>query len=963
MADILTTLSARIDELAEQTKKLADSVSSAGSQMGNSMSAFDRALRQAEEETAKVGVKLKGLDSAFSSVGHGAKSFRELSDATGYSQNQLKAFQRVLNAAGDDLDGLARSSGLSADKLRELRTALNDVARSQAQVNSQVQRTTQAQGRASHGGTMRSLMGGIESISAYAIAAAGVVGGLAGAFAAGIGEQTEVDRLADSIKGLTGSYESALPVVQEFKDLHDETGATEQQMASAVRALVTSGFDYTRDSLKSLIGVANASGMSIDQLADKMRGFANGRLTSFRELGITAKQVGNEIEMTYDGQTTKIANTQAALEAYLVALGNTKFADFQNQTQNISTALDQLEGTFAELSASFLSTDGAFGSAVIDSINALSSALDKNSGIFITLRETVNTFTVMFREWTAEVAAAADDSFGDVSDDAATTLNAFDELAGGAVASFTLINEVLTNFGSSAVGVFDMVGKSIGGLLAIVRSVVSDAVTLLGYLGDRIGSTAHKLVEMGSAIKSMDFDRLRDTVQSFGNAPKMEALQTGTVIKAAFEDIKRSASATGTSLVAATAGAWEKGQQAAMRYFAKVDEAKKKAQSAEAEATRISGKATRSSMLAPAAASSSSKSSGTSAADTELKKYEAMLKAETTAKQKQLSDVEQIAARYQAKQDELDALKTVSAEKRNALEVLLEENKNAEIEALRTKAHENLINAYGTEQEQAQLAYSKSLEELQKEYDEKLILEEEFQKAKQALKDQYLFDEKGQVKSKAAKGGDAKNKFSSLGQMLGIDQKELQGYETMLNGIASAFGNIGDAITATGGDARAAFAIQKSFAVASAMLNCYAAWAKALGTSATWYDAIANYAAAVAMTAGIISQVMSVSMHDTGGVIKPGELGIVGEKGAELISGGTTGVSVQSRVQTADMMRNASRPQTTVNLIESSERAGQTEETETEDEHIINLFVSQIRNGGKMSGALERYYGTKRVGA
>lgn len=430
MADILTTLSARIDELAEQTKKLADSVSSAGSSMGSSMNAFDRALRQAEEETAKVGVKLKGLDSAFSSVGHGAKSFKELSDATGYSQNQLKAFQRVLNAAGDDLDGLARSSGLSADKLRELRTALNDVARSQAQVNQQVQRTAQAQGRASSGGTMRSLMGGIESISAYAIAAAGVVGGLAGAFAAGIGEQAEVDRLADSIKGLTGSYESALPVVQEFKDLHDETGATEQQMASAVRSLVTSGFDYTRDSLKSLIGVANASGMSIDQLADKMKGFANGRLTSFRELGITAKQVGNEIEMTYDGQTTKIANTQAALEAYLVSLGNAKFADFQNQTQNISTALDRLKGTFAELSASFLSADGAFGSAIISAINSLNDALDKNNGIFITLRETVNTFTVMFQSWTAEIAAASEDCFGSVEEDASTTLSAFDELAG-----------------------------------------------------------------------------------------------------------------------------------------------------------------------------------------------------------------------------------------------------------------------------------------------------------------------------------------------------------------------------------------------------------------------------------------------------------------------------------------------------------------------------------------------------
>ena len=962
MADILTTLSARIDELAEQTKKLADSVSSAGSQMGNSMSAFDRALRQAEEETAKVGVKLKGLDSAFSSVGHGAKSFKELSDATGYSQNQLKAFQRVLNAAGDDLDELSRSSGLSAERLRQLRSALNDVARSQAQVNQQVQRTSQVQSHNASGSTMQSLMGGISSISAYAIAAAGVIGGLAGAFRTGIGEQAEVDRLADSIKGLTGSYESALPVVQEFKDLHDETGATEQQMASAVRALVTSGFDYTRDSLKSLIGVANASGMSIDQLADKVRGFANGRLTSFRELGITAKQVGNEIEMTYDGQTTKIANTQAALEAYLVALGNTKFADFQNQTQNIGTALDQLGGTFAELSASFLSTDGAFGSAIISAINSLNDALDKNNDIFVTLRETVNTFTVMFQNWTAEVSSASEDCFGAVEEDTSTALSAFDELAGGAVAGFTIINEALTNFEATAIGVFDAVGKSVGGFIALVRAVVHDAVTLFGYLGDRIGSTAHKLVELGSAVKSLDFDGVRETLSSMTTVPEMEAMQTGTVMKAVFSDVKKSAAATGMSLEAATSGAWEKGQQAAMAYFAKVDEAKKKARSAEAEAARISGKSSRSAMLAPAASSGKS-SSGTSAADAELKKYEAMLKAETTAKQKQLSDVEQINARYQAKQDELDALKTVSAEKRNALEVLLEENKNTEIEALRTKAHENLINAYGTEQEQAQLAYTKELEELQKEYDEKLILEDEFQKAKQALKDQYLFDEKGQVKSKAAKGGDAKNKFSSLGQMLGIDQKELQGYETMLNGIASAFGNIGDAITATGGDARAAFAIQKSFAVASAMLNCYAAWAKALGTSATWYDALANYAAAVAMTAGIISQVMSVSMHDTGGVIKPGELGIVGERGAELISGGTTGVSVQSRVQTADMMRNAARPQTTVNLIESSERAGQTEETETEDEHIINLFVSQIRNGGKMSGALERYYGTKRVGA
>ena len=76
-----------------------------------------------------------------------------------------------------------------------------------------------------------------------------------------------------------------------------------------------------------------------------------------------------------------------------------------------------------------------------------------------------------------------------------TTLSAFDELAGGAVAGFTLINEVLTNFGSSAVGVFDTAGKAVGAFFAILRAMVHDAVSLLGSLGDYLGSTAHKRSE------------------------------------------------------------------------------------------------------------------------------------------------------------------------------------------------------------------------------------------------------------------------------------------------------------------------------------------------------------------------------------------------------------------------------------------------------------------------------------
>ena len=104
-------------------------------------------------------------------------------------------------------------------------------------------------------------------------------------------------------------------------------------------------------------------------------------------------------------------------------------------------------------------------------------------------------------------------------------------------------------------------------------------------------------------------------------------------------------------------------------------------------------------------------------------------------------------------------------------------------------------------------------------------------------------------------------------------------------------------------------------------------------------------------------------MHDKGGRIPAGQLGIVGEKGPELVAGPA---SVTSRRRTAALAQGAitSSGDVTVNLYEDASRAGQAEsETAGDGERVINIFISNIRKGGQAARALESTYQLRRYGA
>lgn len=255
--------------------------------------------------------------------------------------------------------------------------------------------------------------------------------------------------------------------------------------------------------------------------------------------------------------------------------------------------------------------------------------------------------------------------------------------------------------------------------------------------------------------------------------------------------------------------------------------------------------------------------------------------------------------------------------------------------------------------------YADELAKLEEFHAAALISEEQYQNALALLKankaieiEQYKNEalEKYREQSKAQAG-----KVNSLG----INEDDFEHVRNGLDDLGGAFANLGESMSKSSSSYKAVFAMQKAFSVASATLNCISAWAKALGTSTTWYESLANYASAIAMTTSIMSQIKQVNMYDKGGKIPSGQLGIVGEYGPEIIQGPA---NVTSRKDTAKMLNKNGYTNITVNVVEDSSKAGNVETKETDEETIINVFVSDVRKGGEASQALQSTFGLKRVG-
>lgn len=257
------------------------------------------------------------------------------------------------------------------------------------------------------------------------------------------------------------------------------------------------------------------------------------------------------------------------------------------------------------------------------------------------------------------------------------------------------------------------------------------------------------------------------------------------------------------------------------------------------------------------------------------------------------------------------------------------------------------------------LRYQNELQKLQEFHAQGFASEQEYLLALETLQTEHqenINNIKQEAYDNYARSIEKNRKGKNL-NALGVDEEDFNNTVNGLQSMSDAFANLTDVMSENSSEYKVVFAMQKAFTVASTTLNCINAWAKALN-STTWYEGLANYAAAMAMTTQIISQIKSVSMYDKGGQIPSGAIGIVGEYGPEIVRGPA---NVTSRKDTEELLSNANS-NVVININESNEKAGTVEQSQDNEQTIIDIFVSNIRGGGQISNALQNTYGLKRYG-
>lgn len=709
----------------------------------------------------------------------------------------------------------------------------------------------------------------------------------------------------------TGSVADARAQFEMLQQAARDTIQPFDSLKAAALELRKNGLQPSAEQLKTFSQIAYGTGQSLETVSKAFTGTIQGNLRGLRQLGITAQDNGQTLLLTYKGATTEIQKNTAALSDYFATIGSENEGVLDYLQSGVTGALNHLENAWGDFYRAI--AESGFGDLVTHAIRDIATELDSVTAWLNDNREPIKAFFTTITESWDSIVTATKDSVKIVKD----TINDLWESSGLAAATGTNnMIEALSQFFNFARAGFLEVAKWATNTWTALRG---------GFQAVREG--------IGSFLSGGEFGRAYNRVlnQTADQIGKDTANFNGT-INTYYDEINKNIqrlrdAALGYSDDVVNYRSWEKNQNGAAAGFD-----------------------------FPAAGKTGGGKSGgggraaKAAEDTWRKYYEGILRIQKDG----YSSAERLRAEHSERLEELErefAASSVATEaERLAARETLEQDYQRKIKALREEAAEFLRGIGQTEESRVTDEYRRNLEKLDKYHEDALISETEYQEKRKALIAAYEEER-------------AKFREKTDGFLTEKDKEQVDQFSGAMTSLSDAFSNLTQGMSESSASYKALFAIQKSFAIASATANAIVAWTDALTTKPFFPAGLAAYANAVALTTNIIGQLRGLSMHDAGGKIPAGQLGIVGEKGPELVAGPA---SVTSRRRTAALAQEAvsSSGDVTVNLYEDASRAGQAEsETSGDGERVINIFVSNIRKGGQAARALESTYQLRRYGA
>ena len=733
--------------------------------------------------------------------------------------------------------------------------------------------------------------------SAWKAAIAGIAAGaLTGAISK---ELMATEKSVASFITATGSLQEARAQFEMLQQAARDTIQPFEQLQAVALDLRKNGIQATAEQLKTFSQIAYGTGQSLETVGKAFTATMQGRYKALQQLGITAKDNGAALLLTYKGITTEVEKNSEALGAYFAKIGEENEGVLDYLQGGMTGAVNQLENAWGDFYRAI--AESGLGDLIAKMVRTASGALDDLTGW-------INSNRPYFQEFFSQIGQAFSDIAGVIKSATSAGLRYIAEFFGD---SEDEAQGAISNIGFFLSNFFNFARKGFLEYVAKPAAISWEAIKG-GFesVGDYLGTLAYtgsfdEAAKSYSRTLNRTADSIADTSKIYDKAIQFQVEEIDKSRKRLIDKLneKPDEGATVTmpkiefGKLGGTAGGRKQAEDTWAQYYARVLQLQRNGY-------------------------------------TEAQK----LRAEHN------DALEELLQEYQASATATEAeLFTARA--------ALDADYQRKIKEQRDAAVEYLRELRGDELEQLAEEYRGKLEQLDQYHADALISEQEYQEARLKLINDY---EKARTTARASK-----NEFITA-----EDQENVQLFTDSMNSLSDAFQNLTTGMSESSGAYKALFAIQKSFAVASATANAIVAWTKALSTSVSWYEALANYANAVALTTNVIGQLKSLTMHDLGGHIAAGQVGVVGEYGPELVAGPA---DVTSRKRTAELARQAAggtAGAVTVNLYEDAAKAGQVETgDDQEGERVINIFVSNIRRGGAAARAMESTYQLRRYGA
>ncbi|MEE3423643.1 MAG: hypothetical protein VZR11_13200 [Succinimonas sp.] len=712
----------------------------------------------------------------------------------------------------------------------------------------------------------------------------------------------------------TGSLADARAQFELLQQAARDTIQPFDALKAAALDLRRNGIEPTAAQLKTFSQIAYSSGQSLETVASAFTGVLRGNYRGLQQLGIKAQDTGDRLVLTYKGVTTEIKKNTGALAEYFDEIGRQNDGALEYLQSGLTGAVNHMENAWGDFTRAI--GESGLGDLFRDMVRDAASSLDDITAWINDNREPIREFFKTITESWDSIVTATKDSVKIVKD----TVNDLWESSGLAAATGTnnMIDALSQFFNFARAGFLEVAKWATNAWTAIRGGFQAVGEGIGNWLGGGEFGTAYNRVLNATADQiGKDTENFNGTIKTY-HAEISKNLQRLADANLGYKDLKPGEVFNYRS--------WEQGGAPESREFG------------QQTTTTTGGKR-----------GGGGRKSAPKPEKDGWPEYFAGVKA---LAKNGYTAVEKLRAEHGERIQELNRQfaesNSASDAEYLAAKKIIDDDYMRQFREQQQEARDFLRDMRADETEAIDAEYRERLERLRLYHEQGFLLEQEYQQGLADIRKDY---EKKRDETKTALPPEVKKETESLRDIAGG-----------VNTLSDAFSNLTQGLSESSASYKALFALQKSFAVASATVNAFAAWIEALNTKPFIPAGIAAYANAVALTTGIIGQLQSVTMHDKGGRIPAGGLGIVGEYGPEIVEGPA---QVTSRRKTAELARGAiAGGDVTVNLYEDASRAGQTEsETAGDGERIINIFVSNIRRGGRMATALENTYQIRRYGA